>query len=97
MDATRRERLGDVFERALALPVDQRPAFLERACRDDAELHSELISLLDANAIPIVSADAAAMMRRMVIGRPLSRGPVSLGRAQPGKGSKLVNRFRQPS
>ena len=46
MDATQRERLGILFEDALALPLDKRPAFLERACLGDAALRSELASLL---------------------------------------------------
>ena len=46
MDATRYERLGNLFEDALALPLDKRPAFLTTACLGDAALHSELVSLL---------------------------------------------------
>jgi eukaryotic-like serine/threonine-protein kinase len=39
------ERLGELFERALPLSPEARAAFLEEACRDDAELQ-ELASLL---------------------------------------------------
>ena len=46
MDATQRERLGILFEDALALPLDKRPAFLETACAGDAALRSEPVSLL---------------------------------------------------
>ena len=40
-----RERLGELFERALALPSAERVAFIERECDDDA-LRTELASLL---------------------------------------------------
>jgi serine/threonine protein kinase/tetratricopeptide (TPR) repeat protein len=40
-----RERLGDLFERALALPSEERATFVERECEDDA-MQSELASLL---------------------------------------------------
>lgn len=42
---TGRERLGELFERAFALPSAKRVAFLERECDDDA-LRAELASLL---------------------------------------------------
>jgi serine/threonine protein kinase/tetratricopeptide (TPR) repeat protein len=43
--AVDRERLGELFERALALPSEKRAAFVERAC-DDQALRLELASLL---------------------------------------------------
>ena len=44
------ERLGDLFERAIALPPDERAAMLDTACGDDDELRAELISLLASHA-----------------------------------------------
>jgi eukaryotic-like serine/threonine-protein kinase len=44
-DPADRERLGDLFERALALPAAERAGFIERECADGA-LRSELTSLL---------------------------------------------------
>lgn len=41
-----RDRLGELFERALDLPPAERAAFLAEACGRDAELHAELTSLL---------------------------------------------------
>ena len=40
-----RERLGELFERALALPSAERAQFIERECDDDV-LQAELASLL---------------------------------------------------
>ncbi|MFQ5571867.1 MAG: SpoIIE family protein phosphatase [Rhodothermales bacterium] len=46
MEATRWDELETLFEQALALPADQRPAFLNTACADDSNLRAELESLL---------------------------------------------------
>ncbi len=45
-----RERLDELFEHALALPAEARAAFVEEACAGDAELASELTSLLASHA-----------------------------------------------
>jgi serine/threonine-protein kinase len=42
-------RLSELFEAALALPVEQRSAFLERDCADDPRLRAEVEDLLRAN------------------------------------------------
>ena len=47
MDATRWDELETIFGQALALPPDQRTTFLDKACKGDASLRSELDSLLD--------------------------------------------------
>jgi serine/threonine-protein kinase len=44
-----RERLGDLFERALSLPPAARNAFVDDACASEPELRRELQSLLDAH------------------------------------------------
>jgi serine/threonine protein kinase/Tfp pilus assembly protein PilF len=44
------ERLGELFERALALPPDARAAFLDEACGAEHELKSELLALLAVHA-----------------------------------------------
>ena len=41
-----RQRLGELFERALALPPVTRAAFLRESCGDDGALRAELTSLL---------------------------------------------------
>jgi serine/threonine protein kinase/Flp pilus assembly protein TadD len=44
-----REWLGELFERALALPLKERAAFVERECHDPV-LQAELVSLLASHA-----------------------------------------------
>ncbi|HUF68836.1 MAG TPA: protein kinase [Longimicrobiales bacterium] len=48
-DAPGWERLAELFERGIALPAEQRPAFVEEACGDDDVLCAELKSLLESH------------------------------------------------
>ena len=47
MDQSRHEQISELFARACKLPVNDREAFLEQACRGDAELKAEIQTLLD--------------------------------------------------
>ena len=49
MDASRWEHLESLFEKALALPPEQRLAFLTEACQGQPELLAKVISMLEAN------------------------------------------------
>ena len=49
-DHSRQERLAELFEGAIALPLDQRATFVERECGSDDELRQELWSLLESHA-----------------------------------------------
>ena len=40
------ERIESIYNEALALPAEERPAFLDRACGDDRNLRAEIESLL---------------------------------------------------
>lgn len=76
---TRFERLAELFERAQALPLDQRAAFVMEAAGTDQELRAELESLLAADARAgarvgaavaeaagaVAAADAARIGRRV--------------------------------
>jgi len=64
--ASRWERVAELFEQTTSLPVDERETFIHTACGDDAELRDELTSLLRAHlaagpldAEPAFSADDA--------------------------------------
>jgi eukaryotic-like serine/threonine-protein kinase len=50
MTTERWKQIEAVFEQALELPLDQRPAFLQSSCDGDEELHREVQSLLDSHA-----------------------------------------------
>ena len=47
-EATRYRRARELALRALDLPEVERPAFLERSCRNDMQLHQEALWLLQA-------------------------------------------------
>ena len=46
MEATQQEELATIFGQALSLPLDERAAFLDKACQGNANLREELDSLL---------------------------------------------------
>ncbi len=46
MEAAHRETLKALFEQAITLPPDERPAFLDQACHGDAARRADLDSLL---------------------------------------------------
>ncbi len=48
MDTARWQRVQALFDQARALPPGERTGFLDRACRDDADLRAEAASLLSA-------------------------------------------------
>jgi serine/threonine protein kinase len=48
--AERWREIEAVFERALGLPAEKRPAFFEQTCNGDEELRREVESLLDSHA-----------------------------------------------
>src|ERR1051325_4779168 len=46
MDQERWRKVEDVFQKALDLPEPEREAWLDRACREDSDLRTEVESLL---------------------------------------------------
>jgi serine/threonine protein kinase len=64
MDEADAESLKRLFERAIALPVAERDAFLEEVCSDSPELQVELTSLLEAadDADPFFASLANAVL-----------------------------------
>lgn len=67
MNEDRRRQLDELFQTALELPLEDRPAFLDKNCPNDDELRAELESLLSAhNAatdfIEDSASDAAAAL-----------------------------------
>ncbi|MFN9133438.1 MAG: protein kinase domain-containing protein, partial [Phycisphaerales bacterium] len=66
MTGTRWERIKDTFNAALAVPMAERGALIERLCAGDAELRREVESLLSARTLSIVrTAGAAAAVAAM--------------------------------
>lgn len=68
-DPPRQERLAELFEGAIALPLDERQAYIEHGCHDDEGLRLELSSLLASHAAaPNFLDDMSAEMHQLVFG-----------------------------
>jgi serine/threonine protein kinase/tetratricopeptide (TPR) repeat protein len=68
-DHRKQERLAELFEGAIAFPLDEREAYVERMCGDDDELRLELSSLLASHAAaPDFLEDMSAEMHRLIFG-----------------------------
>jgi hypothetical protein len=52
MNADRWKRLQQIFDGALAQPIERRRAWVEQACGGDTELRREADALLDAHESP---------------------------------------------
>jgi WD40 repeat protein/predicted Ser/Thr protein kinase len=69
------DRVQDLFDQAVALPQEQRAAFLEAACAGDASLRAEVESLLACDAdFPQGAADEG-MLQSPLIRTPASVNP----------------------
>lgn len=94
MTSTQWQRLRDLFDKALALPSAQRPAFLDESCLDDPELRQELELLLAAGSVednplsrPLPEVDTALLPR-------LQQALVVEPTARFHTGLTLKNRYR---
>ena len=70
MDAKRWERMQALFHAAVDLPADQRDAFLMAACSDDAQMHEDVLALLeeDAREFTLLDRDLAETARDVLDG-----------------------------
>ena len=50
MGDQRWQRINQIFQQAVTLPPEQRPAYLDQACQDDPELRAEVDAILGADA-----------------------------------------------
>ena len=74
-----RERLGELFERAIALPAGERAAYVAEACAGDEALRAELTSLIDSHvAAPDFLEDMGARILPPAFGA--SEEPLAAGR-----------------
>jgi len=52
LNKSRKKRIDDIYSRALDLTGAEREAFVDGRCGDDAELKTDIVSLLDAAELP---------------------------------------------
>src|SRR5262245_50274029 len=78
MTPERRERVWDLFDRAAALPPDERAAFLDGACGGDAEIRAEVESLLAHDVESTTEHGGGNILRS-----PLVRGRRNPDRTSP--------------
>jgi eukaryotic-like serine/threonine-protein kinase len=100
-----RDRLGELFERSLAVAPHDRDAFLRGECGDDDALRAELLSLLSSHATAPDYldrlADQVLPAALLAYSDPVSPGAI-IGRYQilerlGGGGMSLVYKARDPS
>src|SRR5215471_4856890 len=72
MTKERWQQIDALFEAALDLPPEQRGAFLDKACADDAVLHREVAALLasDERAGGFMEAAASEAVREFAAEEP---------------------------
>ena len=68
MDPQQWQRVKDVFAAAVERPAGDRAAFLDDACRGDADLRQEVESLLEADAEPAPLLDARIVDLAVALG-----------------------------
>jgi eukaryotic-like serine/threonine-protein kinase len=76
MDGTRWRRIQDLFHQAVALPTSEQRSFLDTAGRDDPELVSEVLGMLEEDARGTSMLDsgvAVAAQKTMTNAAPISK------------------------
>jgi serine/threonine protein kinase len=84
MGQERWREVEELFESAVSRPPEERAAFLNRACGEDAELRREIESLLKADA------DATGYLERDGRTAPLHEQPDLLPRLQAALGGRYA-------
>jgi hypothetical protein len=84
MTPERYRRAGEIYHAALALPTDQRAAFVEGACAGDDDLLSEVESLLSAHDEAGEFIEAPPEPVRALLDWERDRSPESMGGAGDG-------------
>ena len=79
MDAQRWQRIKMVFEQALDLVPDQRPAFLVQTCGDDSELQQLVQAMLEADLNPPSLLQAQPESLASILNSAHSTLPESIG------------------
>ena len=74
MDERRWSRIKEIFDEAYDLPAHERPAFLERACGDDAAMREEIQGLFDEEAQVHSMLDGAAVEATGLLGELTKEG-----------------------
>ena len=88
------QQVAEIADVALDLPPEERPAYLARACGDDASLRSDLDDLLAADAASgdFLEAPAAEFLTSIAGDQEAGRGH---GRSPPERGSARIGSVRE--
>jgi WD40 repeat protein/predicted Ser/Thr protein kinase len=70
MNEPQRDRVQDLFDRAVALPQEERTAFLDAACADDHRLRTEVQSLLVYDALFPESGGDVGILKSPIVPVP---------------------------
>ncbi|MFN0109922.1 MAG: serine/threonine-protein kinase, partial [Blastocatellia bacterium] len=86
------KQIDELFDAALELPPAERPAFLEKACANDAELRRKVESLLrsEEEAKSFIEAPAAAFAAEMFVEKDYS---TQIGSSQPDSSQPRISLF----
>jgi hypothetical protein len=87
MQAERWKQIDDLYQAALAQPLEKRAAFLLQACPDDSQLRAEVESLLDQQADSFLETAPLSAIKALSAGDKLGNFEILelLGRGGMGE------------
>src|SRR5579871_4258118 len=88
------DRVQSLFDQAVQLPPEQRPAFLEDACNGEPELRAEVDSLLAWDSSCTGGAGGQDLLKSPLVRLPQPEFGELLPKAWPSRRQVQVGRYR---